>query len=212
MSVSHLNDGSNPYADLMSEDPEDLLVELEGNPEETIQAYESSDKLSPMLMQQAQQLELNTIGQMLAQLDVESFTASTTQAYTESLEAKLTPTADGKELSTLNAIAQGTDVLGILSAESGAHPPLPAPVALDAVAASQEQIDLAKLLNPASVSTGGPYWAAELPWKRDTRPSKDAGNSSSEKDEDQSSLTRKRRDAWRQYQETALERRLNSEE
>jgi hypothetical protein len=67
---------------------------------------------------------------------------------------------------------------------------------------------------PASLPIGGPFWGAELAWRRTAKSTKERKakeDESDQDDDDETERSRRRRAAWRKYNETALERRLKEQ-
>jgi hypothetical protein len=82
------------------------------------------------------------------------------------------------------------------------------PMQLSASEGTAAQRPTPNLPNEPSLSIGGPYWGAELAWKRTAKTGKERKANEEDDEGDETERSRKRRAAWRKYSEAALERRL----
>jgi hypothetical protein len=188
MSVFHLGDGSNPYAGRFPGDSgEDMLdseVELED--------FDVALRLLGDLNTEAlAQLLLSDPGEI--DLPQRGLTAVTAQS----------------EL-PLSFTAAATPHPPLLPFSATAPPQLPAS---ESTAAERLMPNLVNVAAPLTI--GGPYWGAELAWKRTAKTAKERKTNEHESDQDgddETERSRRRRAAWRKYNETALERRLKEQD
>jgi hypothetical protein len=186
MSVFHLGDGSNPYAGRFPGDAGEAILDSEVD-------LEDFDEALGLLG------ELNT--EALAQLLLSD------------------PGAIELPQSGLKAVVAQSD-LSLSHTVAPRPPSLPvnatAPTQLPTSESSEAQRLMPNLANePASLLIGGPFWGAELAWKRTAKTAKERtarnDDDNDADDEDETERSRRRRVAWRKYNETALERRLKKQ-
>lgn len=189
MSVFQLGDGSNPYAGRFPVDASEDLLDDEDEIEDDLKDFDEAAGL-------------------LGDLD----TATLAQVLLDD-PGKTEPPQTGLQ------VLMAQPELPLSHTTAPRAPSLPfngaAPTELPASEGTAMQRMTPILTNePSSFSIGGPYWGAELAWKRTVKTAKErkANDEDDEDDaDDEAERSRKRRAAWRKYNETARERRLKGD-